>query len=110
MAAPQRNARPSGEIGRATGHVKTRTGKRGQVWYARYRLPDGHQFQRRIGYAWKGKGRPAEGWYTKRTAQEALDSILVAARRGELPEQREERERQRRDAEGPTFRETAREY
>jgi len=37
--------------GLVTGHVKRRRGKRGPVWYMRYRLPDGRQRQRRIGPA-----------------------------------------------------------
>jgi integrase len=74
--------------GRVTGHVKLRRGERGAVWYARYRLPDGRQRQRRLGDAWEEPGRPPDGQYTRRTANEALQEILTKARRGELAGQR----------------------
>jgi hypothetical protein len=32
--------------------------KRGPVWYAKYRLPDARQLQRKIGPAWAERGRP----------------------------------------------------
>jgi integrase len=93
--------------GRVTGHVRLRRGKNGAVWYLRYRLPDGRQRQRRLGDAWEGPGRPPDGYYTRRTAREALDETLVRARNGELPEQAAEREAR---AEAGTFRAAAREY
>ena len=34
-----------------SGHVFRRRGARGDVWYAKYRLPDGRQVKRRIGPA-----------------------------------------------------------
>jgi integrase len=68
---------------RVTGHVKLHHGKRGATWYARYRL-DGHQVQKALGPAWEGPGRPPEGYFTKRTAQDELDAILTDARRGTL--------------------------
>jgi len=68
-----------------SGHVFLRKGKRGSIWYAKFRLPDGHQIQRRIGPAWKDKRRPAEGYFTKRTAQTYLDDVLAEARRGTVP-------------------------
>jgi integrase len=52
-----------------TGHVYRRPGDRGDVWYAKYRLPDGRQVKKRIGPAWTSRGRPAAGYYTKRTAE-----------------------------------------
>ena len=75
---------------RVTGHVHLRHGKRGPVWYARYRLADGRQAQKRLGPAWvnkKGnkKGRIPAGYYTQKTAKTELDAILTDARRGELP-------------------------
>jgi hypothetical protein len=48
----------------------------GPVWYAKYRLPDGRQVQKRIGPAWCRRGRPAPGFFTKRTAAAWLDEIL----------------------------------
>jgi hypothetical protein len=68
-----------------SGHVFRREGKRGATWYAKYRLPDGRQVQRRIGPAWTERGRPGGGYYTRRTAQAQLDHVLAQARRGTLP-------------------------
>ncbi len=68
-----------------SGHVFRREGDRGPVWYAKYRLPDGRQVKRRIGPAWTTRGRPGDGFYTRRTAQAWLDQVLAEARRGELP-------------------------
>ncbi len=58
---------------------------RGPVWYAKYRLPDGRQVQKKLGPAWTGRGRPAGGHFTKRTAEDWLGSTLEQARRGSLP-------------------------
>src|SRR3954468_2851803 len=68
-----------------TGHVYRRVGKRRSTWYAKYRLPDGRQVQKRIGPAWTERGRPAAGHYTKRTAEAWLRDVLDEARRGTLP-------------------------
>jgi integrase len=68
-----------------SGHVFRRQGARGDVWYAKYRLPEGRQVKRRIGPAWPGRGRPTAGYFTKRTAEAWLDGVLVEARRGRLP-------------------------
>lgn len=38
----------------------------------------------RAGKVWTGRGKPAAGYLTKRTAQQALDEILADARRGQL--------------------------
>jgi integrase len=72
-----------------SGHVHERTGKRGSVWYAKYRgpvrQPDGtvalKQIEKKIGPAWIGKGRPADGTFTKKTAQAWLDAKLTDLRR-----------------------------
>jgi integrase len=74
--------------GRVTGHLRLRRGKNGATWYLRYRLGDGTQRQRRLGPVWDEDGRPPDGYYTKRTAKEALRETLVKAARGELPGQR----------------------
>jgi integrase len=58
---------------------------RGPVWYAKYRLPDGRQVQKKIGPAWTQRGRPAAGYFTKRTAEDWLREVLDQARRGTLP-------------------------
>jgi integrase len=70
-----------------SGHVFKRKGKRGAVWYAKFRLPDGRQVQRRLGPAWTEKTPPEDGYFTKRSAQRYLDELLAAARRGTLPGQ-----------------------
>jgi integrase len=41
--------------------------------------------QRRIGPAWTERGRPAAGYFTKRSAEEWLRGVLDEARRGTLP-------------------------
>jgi len=55
------------------------------VWYAKYRLPDGRQVQRKIGPAWAGRTRPQAGYFTKRQAEDWLRDTLEQARRGTLP-------------------------
>jgi integrase len=68
----------------ATGHVRLARRKRGDQWYVKYRLPDGRQVQKRLGPAHTGRGRPPAGYFTRRTAEEALQAILTDARRGTL--------------------------
>ncbi len=58
---------------------------RGPVWYAKYRLPDGRQVQKRIGPAWGERGRPPAGYFTKRLAETWLRDLLDQARRGAVP-------------------------
>ena len=41
-----------------SGHVFRVERRRGSVWYAKYRLPDGRQVQKKIGPAWTRRGRP----------------------------------------------------
>jgi integrase len=74
-----------------SGHLRLREGKRGATWYAKYRgparLPDGSliwkQTEARIGPAWtKGGGRPPDGHFTRRTAQDWLEAKLTDLRRG----------------------------
>ncbi len=67
-----------------SGHVFRVERKRGPVWFAKYRLPDGRQVQKKLGPAWTRRGRPAAGYFTKALAQAWLDSTLAEARRGEL--------------------------
>jgi integrase len=59
--------------------------KRGPVWYAKYRLPDGRQVQRKLGPAWSQRARPPAGYYTKRLAEDWLRDVLDQARHGTLP-------------------------
>ena len=68
-----------------SGHVFRVDRSRGPVWYAKYRLPDGRQVQRKVGPAWTERGRPPAGWFTKRTAEDWLRGVLDEARRGTLP-------------------------
>src|SRR4051812_1888581 len=67
-----------------SGHVFRVERRRGPVWYAKYRLPDGRQVQKKVGPAWTSRGRPQAGYFTKRTAQAWLDERLAKARSGEL--------------------------
>lgn len=69
---------------RITGHVLLRKGKRGSVYYLKYRLADGRQVKRRLGFAWIERGRPPSGYFTQRMAEETLQAILTDARRGTL--------------------------
>src|SRR5438128_8307464 len=68
-----------------SGHVFRVQRARGDVWYAKYRLPDGRQVQKRLGPAWTVRGRPLPGYFTKRTAEGWLRDLLDEARRGTLP-------------------------
>lgn len=68
-----------------TGSVYRLEGKRRPVWYARYRLPDGREVRKKIGPGWTERGRPAAGFFTKRTAEAWLADVLAQARRGTLP-------------------------
>lgn len=68
-----------------SGHVFRVEGKRGPRWYAKYRLPDGRQAQKALGPAWTQRGRPADGYFTKRTAEAWLRDVLDQAHKGTLP-------------------------
>ncbi len=63
----------SGLLHRPTGHVFRVDGKRGAVWYAKYRLPSGRQVQRRLGPAAPERGRPPAGHFTRRLAEDWLE-------------------------------------
>ena len=67
-----------------SGHVFRVERARGPVWYAKYRLPDGRQVQKKIGAAWSGRGRPPAGYFTERLAEEWLREVLHEASRGTL--------------------------
>jgi integrase len=69
-----------------SGHVfRVERKREGWVWYAKYRLPDGRQVQRKIGPAWTQRGRPAKAFFTKRTAEAWLRDVQDQARAGTLP-------------------------
>jgi integrase len=60
---------------------------RAPQWYAKYRLPDGRQVQKRLGPACTERRRPPSGYFTKRTAEAWLRRVLEETRRGTLPGQ-----------------------
>jgi integrase len=69
------------------GHVRLRLGKRGGVWYAKWRDASG-QHEKRLGKDWKEPGPPSPGFLRKKEAQAMLDAILVDARRGAAAQRR----------------------
>jgi integrase len=75
----------AGDFRPPTGHVFRVERARGLAWYAKYRLPDGRQVQKKLGPAWTGRGRPSAGYFTKRLAEDWLRGVLEQARRGTLP-------------------------
>jgi integrase len=74
----------NGSIQPPSGHVFRVERKRGAVWYAKYRLPDGRQIQSKLGPAWSERGRPPAGYFTKRLAEDWLRRVFEEARRGTL--------------------------
>ncbi len=70
---------------RPSGHVYRHEGRRGPVWRALYRLPDGRRVHKTIGPAWTERGRPATGHFTRRFTEDWLRHALAEARRGTLP-------------------------
>lgn len=65
-----------------SGHAFLRKGKRGESWYIKYRIGE-QQRKKKLGPAWRERGRPPEGYFTKKTAEAALQEILTDARRGQ---------------------------
>ncbi len=68
---------------RPSGFVFRLEKTRGASWWAKYRLPDGTQVKRKIGPVWTGRGRPAEGHFTKRLAEDWLHDRLEEVRGSE---------------------------
>ena len=66
-----------------SGHVFVKQRHSGARWMAKWRDGVG-QHQRVLGREWKGRGRPPEGYLTRRTAEGLLDAILADARRGRV--------------------------
>jgi integrase len=66
-----------------SGHLFLRHRASGDRWMVKWRDAAG-QHQRVLGKVWTGRGKPAGGYLTKRTAQHVLDEILADARRGQL--------------------------
>ena len=65
-----------------SGHIYLVRRAKGPVWYWRVRLPFGGEERKAVGPAWTGQGRTPDGYFTKRSAQAALDARLTDLRRG----------------------------
>lgn len=63
------------------GNVYTRDGRRGTVWYVRWRDANG-EHRKALGPHWTGKGKPPAGHFREREAKQALEALLVKAREG----------------------------
>jgi integrase len=59
-----------------TGHVRVIERKSGPVYYAKIKLPDGREPQRRLGKAWLKRSRPPKGYITPSQADELLQRLL----------------------------------
>jgi hypothetical protein len=79
-------------------------------WWAKYRLPDGTQVKRKIGPVWAGRGRPAEGHFTKRLAADWLHDRLEEVRRESVAAVGSPGLRNRAGSKSVTFAEAATEY
>jgi integrase len=66
-----------------SGHIYRQSRRSGARWVAKWRDAGG-QHKRVLARVWTGKGRPPDGYLTKRGAQQILDTVLADARRGEL--------------------------
>jgi hypothetical protein len=62
---------------KATAYVRTIERREGDVFYAKLKLPDGTQPQRRLGKVWKKRTRPPDGYLTKGMAQARLAAMLA---------------------------------
>ena len=71
-------------MARVTGHVKEVQRQHGTVFYLRYRLADGRHVKKLLGPKWTERSRPPAGYFTVKTAHEALQNLLADARRGTL--------------------------
>jgi integrase len=65
-----------------SGQVYVKDRVKGPVWYMRVRLPFGGEERKALGPAWTGTGRTPEGYFTRRSAQAALQARLTDLRRG----------------------------
>lgn len=64
--------------GRPTGYVRIIERRReGAVFYAKLKLPDGSQPQRRLGRVWDKRSRPPAGYLTPSQAEARLAAILA---------------------------------
>ena len=85
VAVPSTSLLQRARLRTPTGHIVRLRGSRGDVWYAKYRLPDGRQVKRRIGPAWTERGRPGRRVLHQAHGRDWLADVLDQARRGELP-------------------------
>jgi hypothetical protein len=78
---------PEHLIGRpaVSGHIRVQRGKRADVFYATWRGQDGRQRQTRLGRVWREKGRPPDGYLTKKMAEAKLRELFADAQRGSVP-------------------------
>jgi integrase len=60
----------------ATGHVRVIARKGGPVLYAKLKLPDGTEPQRKLGRLWTKRSNPPAGYLTRRQAEARLAAIL----------------------------------
>lgn len=67
---------------RASGSIYLKQRAKGPVWYWRIRLPHGGEERKAIGPAWTKKGKPAEGYVSRREARARLEERLTDLRRG----------------------------
>jgi hypothetical protein len=61
----------------ATGHVRVIERKGGPVAYAKLKLPDGTEPQRKLGRLWTKRSAPPAGYITRGQAQARLEAILA---------------------------------
>jgi integrase len=60
-----------------SGYVRVIDRKGGPVFYAKLKLPDGSQPQRRLGKVWAKRTRPPDGYLTRGMAEARLAAILA---------------------------------
>jgi integrase len=72
-----RRPRPIKAPAKPTGYVRTIERKDGPVYYAKLKLPDGTQPQRRLGKVWMKRTAPPPGFLNERQAQARLEAILA---------------------------------
>jgi hypothetical protein len=68
--------------GSISGHVFRVDRARGAVWFAKYRLPDGRQVQKKVAPAWTRPARPDPGYVNRRGAEAWLADVLAQAHTG----------------------------
>lgn len=60
-----------------SGHIRTIPRKRGATYYAKLKLPDGSEPQRRLGLVWTKRSNPPDGYLTRRQAEARLAAMLA---------------------------------